>query len=200
MSDWDDVADSWDEDEGARAYARAAFESLQGICLARWFSDRQLVSGRVLDFGCGTGLLTELLASRGAEVVAIDSSPRMLAVLEAKRERLGLSNVTTAGAVEPSLVPPAFDLVVCSSVCAFVDDYPETARELAALLRPGGLFVQWDWELDPSSDDPHGLSRAQIHEALTAAGLQEVVVETAFEVCVQGKPMRPLLGAGQRPR
>jgi len=89
--------------------------------------------------------------------------------------------------------------VLCSSVCGFLDDYPATLRRLVALLRPGGLFVQWDWERDDTEGEPGGLSRAEIGEALTAAGLAAVSVDTAFETEADGHVMKPLIGIGAKP-
>ena len=71
-------------------------------------------------------------------------------------------------------------------------------RTLSRLLRPGGAFVQWDWELAPASDEPFGLTRSQIEEALNTAGLREVLVDVAFDIEFEGERMRPLLGFGIR--
>jgi hypothetical protein len=95
--------------------------------------------------------------------------------------------------------PPAtYDLVVCSSVCGFLDDYAGTVAALTSMLRPGGLFVQWDWEADPSAAEPHGLSRAAITDALGGAGLDMVTVDVGFRAEVDGETMAPLMGAGRR--
>jgi len=188
---WDRYADGWDDHEGARAYARAAFASLESV-----LDGTGIVLGgaQVVDFGCGTGLLTERLVDAGSEVVAVDTSPAMLAVLEAKIDRHGWTTVTTTAELADS--PSGNDLIVCSSVCSFLDDYPGTAGQLTALLRPGGVFIQWDWE---RSEDDHGLSRSEVTDALRSAGLERVEVETAFEVEAEGQTMRPLVGHGRRP-
>ena len=125
---WDSYADDWDEDEGARAYSEAAFELLTRLCADR---SVRLVGARTCDFGCGTGLLAEKLAPVCAAVIAVDTSARMIDLLRRKIVRLGLTNVhTTTDAIEhavrhdSALFGSPFDLVVCSSVCAFLDDYP----------------------------------------------------------------------------
>jgi 2-polyprenyl-3-methyl-5-hydroxy-6-metoxy-1,4-benzoquinol methylase len=189
--EWADYADGWDADEAARAYAAAAFTSLQSI-----LADTSVVldGATVVDFGCGTGLLTERLVEAGAAVIAIDTSAAMLKVLDAKVAARGWSEVTTTGQLADA--PGNVELIVCSSVCSFLDDYPATARELAGLLRPGGVFVQWDWE---RSDDHPGLTRDEIATALTAAGLEQVVVDVGFEAAVGDMTMRPLVGHGTAP-
>lgn len=192
--DWDEYAATWDEDEAVRAYADAAFESLSGEADRRGF---EIGGSRVLDFGCGTGQLTERLAGSCRSIDAVDVSPAMLEVVQTKITGHGWNHVRTLSAIPGG--DPVYDLIVCSSVCSFLDDYPGTARRLAGLLRTGGLFVQWDWELDPSHDDPHGLTRAGIEGALSAAGLGFVTVRTAFEVTVGQQSMSPLLGVGRQP-
>lgn len=189
-NEWDESAEGWDGDEATRAYAAGAFASLCTL-----LEPRSLTGMRVLDFGCGTGLLTEQLVAAGAaHVCAVDSSPAMLAVLDDKIVDQAWSSVISSQAVPVD--PDAFDLVVCSSVMAFIDDYEATVVTLVQLLSPDGRFVQWDWER--VDDDPHGLSRSEISTALVEAGLEDVSVEIGFEVEAHGQTMRPLMGVGQR--
>ena len=189
-NEWDEYAEGWDEDPGARAYSVAAFDSL----LAVVGGTEQLRGARVLDFGCGTGLLTERLVDAGATVVAVDTSTAMIEVLDAKRAAQGWTTVTTSAQLPDT--SDRFDLVVCSSVLAFVDDYAATVRDLVARLAPGGRLVQWDWER--TDDDDHGLSRAEIADALGAAGLVDVTVDTAFRLPFEDQFMAPLIGHGAR--
>lgn len=190
--EWAAPAAAWDDDPAVRAYATAAYESLRSIVREHSIGLR---GARVIDFGCGTGLLTERLVAAGAKVDAVDTSEAMLAVLREKNTRHPLPGVTTA-----TVLPEAtadHDLVVCSSVCSFVPDYPGTVVDLVARLRPGGVFVQWDWER--SADDAHGLTRDEVRSALTAGGLSWIAVATGFEIEVDGQSMRPLVGRGRRP-
>jgi 2-polyprenyl-3-methyl-5-hydroxy-6-metoxy-1,4-benzoquinol methylase len=199
---WDEHAGGWDENAAVRAYSEGAYSSL-----LRLEEDGllKLDGARVLDFGCGTGLLTEKLSPPADSVVALDTSIAMIQVLKIKITTLGLTNVEPianpleeAMSVNTGLFKTPFDLIICSSVCAFLEDYPATVRTLGQLLRSGGAFVQWDWELDPESDEPFGLSRSQIEEALDATGFTNRIVEEAFDVEFEGEHMRPLLGFGLR--
>lgn len=156
---------------------------------------------RVLDFGCGTGLLTERLAPRVREVVAVDASPAMVEVLAGKslpNVRFGVAKWTPETISDGELAAGPFDLVVCSSVCAFLDDYPGAVAMLADRLGPSGYFVQWDWELDPAAAEPFGLSSDGITKALEGAGLDVVSVGIGFDVPIEGRHMRPLMGIGRR--
>ena len=58
-------------------------------------------------------------------------------------------------------------------MCGFLDDYPGTVQLLAELLRPGGIFVQWDWEREDADGD--GLSRGEIDDALLEADRVQVL-------------------------
>jgi 2-polyprenyl-3-methyl-5-hydroxy-6-metoxy-1,4-benzoquinol methylase len=188
-NEWDQYAQGWDDDPATRAYAAAAFGSLTELLQT---SSRSLQGASVLDFGCGTGLLTEHLVASGATVEAVDSSIAMLDALTIKIDQGGWTTVRTSTQLPG---PSRFDLVVCSSVCAFLDDYPATAADLVSRLGADGLFVQWDWER--TDNDDHGLTRTQIHKALTCAGLTDVDVRTGFTIEVNGQAMAPLMGYGR---
>lgn len=192
---WAEHAADWDTNPATVAYAEGAMDSLRD---ALPITPTQ----RVLDFGCGTGLLAERLAPHVADIVAVDASPAMVTRLRAKE----LPNVRPVAATwTPESVAAAaadlgtFDLVVCSSVCGFLPDYPGAVAMLASLLRPGGHFVQWDWELDPTADEPYGLTRDAIRDAIAGAGITVVSVDVGFEVPFEGHTMAPLMGIGRAP-
>lgn len=188
-NEWDAEAAGWDDDAAVRSYATAAFASLRSVIGT---TDVALDGGVVLDFGAGTGVLTERLVEAGAVVHAVDTSTAMLEILRSKGIERRWSTVTTSTDLPDR--PASFDLVVCSSVCSFLPDYPGTVVDLVRLLRPGGVFVQWDWEREEDGD--HGLTRPDIRQALSAAGLTSITVETAFEVAMGDQTMQPLIGHG----
>jgi 2-polyprenyl-3-methyl-5-hydroxy-6-metoxy-1,4-benzoquinol methylase len=188
--EWDDAAAGWDDHEAVRAYGAAAYDAL----VAHLGREGRAVDGAdVLDFGCGTGQLAVRMAAAGARVVGLDVSSKMIEVLQGK-EVEGV----TAVAGDLDAVDGSFDLITCSSVLAFVPDHPAMVRQLAARLRPGGWLVHWDWVLDPTEEEPYGLSLAGSEAALRAAGLVDVDVRTGFEVAFEGQTMAPLMGVGRR--
>ncbi len=76
---------------------------------------------RVLEIGCGTGTLTQMMAERGAVITGIDASPIMLAEAEAKIAESGLDEQVTLQQMDASLVgekfePGTFDLIVSTLV------------------------------------------------------------------------------------
>ncbi len=104
----------------------------------------RLDGAEVLDVGCGGGLLSEALASRGARVTALDLSPE---VLEAARLHLyesGLKVDYREQSVE-SLAeqsPARFDAITCMEMLEHVPDPASVVEACARLLKPGGrLFL-----------------------------------------------------------
>jgi SAM-dependent methyltransferase len=93
----------------------------------------------------------------------------------------------------------AYDLIVCSSVLAFVDDYQAEVEALFGHLAPGGLFVQWDWEAEAGQEEPGGLAATEIRRTLEHVGLDSVGVGVGFEISVDGHTMQPIMGSGTRP-
>lgn len=93
---------------------------------------------RVLDAGCGSGRVTELLLQRGAEVVAADQSSSMV---EAARARLaGRAQVLHCDISEIELPEPV-DAVFSNAVFHWVPDHDRLFATLHRALRPGGRLV-----------------------------------------------------------
>lgn len=91
---------------------------------------------RALEIGCGTGLFTARLAESGAEILAIDISPDLLAQAQARGLPEGRVRFALARA-EDAHLPGPFDAVVGSSVLHHLEVRPALAR-LHGLLRPEG--------------------------------------------------------------
>jgi 2-polyprenyl-6-hydroxyphenyl methylase/3-demethylubiquinone-9 3-methyltransferase len=103
-----------------------------------------LRGARVLDVGCGGGLLSEALAREGADVTAIDLAPEVLEVARMHLYESGLKVDYRQIAVETlaEQEPGAFDVVVCMEMLEHVPDPASVIAASARLLKPGGaLFV-----------------------------------------------------------
>lgn len=165
---WDDYANGWDSNASVIAYAEKAYQSL---------IDRiEIENCRALDFGCGTGLLSSKLAEQAGTVVSIDPSEKMIDVLNEKC----IENVSTITSElnqdlidGHELLTPKFDLIVASSVLAFVPDYPDTVRLLKQLMREGAYFVQWDWV--KGDDEGIGFTEDEIKLVLNGVGLDDML-------------------------
>lgn len=196
-TDSQEHAEIWDGDEDARFFAAEALTSLLGHVDLRQPEWKQR---RVLDFGCGTGLLTEQLAPLVREVVAVDISAAMLSVLRSKN--LGNVQVICANLDDDSAEAVAswladFDLIVASCVCDLLPRYDRTLASLVQALRPGGVFVQWDWlAVDDAEDD--GLTLERVAAALAQSGLSRVTVGQAFAVVYESDSEPVLMGMGRR--
>ncbi|HEU4508675.1 MAG TPA: methyltransferase domain-containing protein [Pyrinomonadaceae bacterium] len=96
---------------------------------------------RVLDAACGPGVYSEWLVSHGAEVVAVDASPKML---ELTRKRVGDAvEIRQADLRKPLtfLDSESFDVVLSSLTMAYIDDWRNPLEEFYRVLRPAGYFV-----------------------------------------------------------
>ena len=96
---------------------------------------------RVFDAGCGPGVYSEWLIARGAEVVAVDASAKMI---ELAKQRLGSkTDVRQADLSKPLdfLQDSSFDIVLCPLVLEYIEDWHSTFAEFYRILRPGGHFV-----------------------------------------------------------
>jgi trans-aconitate 2-methyltransferase len=99
---------------------------------------------RVLDAGCGSGRVTELLAERlpRGHVVALDASEAMLAV--ARRRLAGFGDrvgFVRADLGRPLPIDPPVDAILSTATFHWVADHDALFRNLAAVLRPGGRLV-----------------------------------------------------------
>lgn len=103
-----------------------------------------LAGARVVDVGCGGGLMAEALARAGATVTAIDLAPGMIEVARLHAAEQGVPVDYRVEAVEALAARQgaSFDIVTCMEMIEHVPDPPALLAALAALLRPGGaLFL-----------------------------------------------------------
>jgi len=102
----------------------------------------ELPNCKVLDVGCGGGLLAEGMASRGAKVTGIDRSPKALGVARLHAEQSGTDVRYEENDAETwaGQHAGAYDVVTCLEVLEHVPDVPRTVAACAAMLKPGGHF------------------------------------------------------------
>lgn len=125
--------------EGAATLQRVAARALAGD-LARAMADRADTPLRVLEIGCGTGLLSAQLCTLWpqAHILATDYAPQMLKRLVA---RLGTRvDVRLMDAASPDVSGP-FDVICGNLVLQWLDHPAEALNRLAGLLAPGGVLA-----------------------------------------------------------
>jgi 2-polyprenyl-6-hydroxyphenyl methylase/3-demethylubiquinone-9 3-methyltransferase len=107
----------------------------------QFVADRTKLAGaRVLDVGCGGGLLCEAFARAGATVTGIDLAPGMIDVARLHAAEQGLD--ITYNVVSAEEVSGGFDVVTCMEMLEHVPDPERMTATLATLVKPGGaVFV-----------------------------------------------------------
>lgn len=190
---WDEYADGWDSNKDVIAYSKKAFKSLLDTI--------NLNGLRILDFGCGTGLLTEKISPLAKEIVALDPSAKMISCLADKK----LPNVTSVSdelsenlIAQSNLFSEKFDLIVASSVCSFLPEYEKTLTLLQSLLVPGGTFIQWDWLATEDNSD-FGLSEEKIINTYEKVELKLQSLEQVFSLESDAGEMHVLMGVAKVP-
>lgn len=115
------------------AYSRRRLEHLLAAALPA-SADRV----RLLDVGCGTGHHLAALRARGFDVAGVDGSPEMVAHARANNPGVEIARSD----VERLPFPDAsFDVVVCIEVLRYLPDIRTCLREMARVLRPGGVCL-----------------------------------------------------------
>ena len=142
---YDHVPGTWWDEDGFMALLRTSVNPprvayFRDVLVERLRLDPRGL--RVLDVGCGGGLLSEAFAAMGCEVTGVDRSAPTLASARAHAVQSGRSIRYLDGSAEslPSDAQ-AFDVVVCCDVLEHVDSPDVVIGEIARVLKPGGAFL-----------------------------------------------------------
>jgi 2-polyprenyl-3-methyl-5-hydroxy-6-metoxy-1,4-benzoquinol methylase len=189
--DWNEQAETWDSSNETLYYSNQVFKLLTNKI--------NLNNLDILDFGCGTGLLTDHMTKQARQIVAIDIAEKMIEVLDKKNYKnvktiIGELSKTTIEK-NPEL-QGKFDLIVASSVCAFVPDYHGVLSIIKSLLKPNGSFFQWDWLL-AENESGYGFTKQRITESFESVGLKLDSLETPFYLEMNDEKMEILMAVGK---
>ncbi len=181
--DFNTVASQWDENPGRLQLAEDVSRSLVQKVLLNPGMD-------ILDFGCGTGLITLHLQPLVRSVTSVDTSSGMLEVLRTKVGQQGIGNVRpvlldleNGGELEGH-----YHAIVSSMTLHHVPDTAALLSQFFALLLPGGVLALAD--LDPEGglfhEDPtgvfhQGFDRSALSNLYRQAGFQDVEECTAAQ-------------------
>ncbi len=105
---------------------------------------------RALDLATGTGDIAFALADRGARVVGLDVTPRMIALARAKRPEAGVAFLV-GDMCELPFAPASFDLVTTGYGLRNVPDLAAAVDEIARVLAPGGQLLSLDFNRPPNA-------------------------------------------------
>ena len=147
MSNMSDGAIAWHDDIAERfagAYKRSpAFQDRLKIW-SDLIEAHVRPNDAVIDMGCGPGLFSMLAAQRGAQVLGIDGSARMIELCRESAASSGVSNLAFDVADIAALddrAPRSLNVILCSSVLEYVPDLDRQLARFARLLRPGGTLI-----------------------------------------------------------
>lgn len=178
---FDQAAATWDGEERRVRLAQGVTEAIVKRCALPADLD-------VLDFGCGTGLVSLALRPLVRSVTGVDTSRGMLDVLERKVSEQGLEGVhaVLVSPDTPLAVAGRFDLVVSSMALHHVADLAPLFARFREHLRPGGRVALADLDLEDGTfhEDATGVvhlgfERRAFAALLAAAGFVDVEMETA---------------------
>lgn len=179
---FDEVAQSWDrmrksffsESVREKAYSLAGVE--KGKLAA--------------DIGAGTGFITEGLIKRGLKVIAVDQSPEMLREMRKKFPNSEALDLRLGEAECLPLENESVDYVFANMFLHHVEDPPSAIKEMARILKPGGILVitdldrhDFDFLRIEQFDRWMGFEREQVLKWLKEAGLKEANIYCTGEDC-----------------
>ncbi len=156
----------------------------------------------VLDFGCGTGLLTLNLQPKVRSITGVDSSPGMLDVFKAKTAKQNLSNVKAlfADLDKGDVLSGSYHVVVSSMTLHHVKEIKPLLARFYKILLPSGFLCIAD--LEPDDGQFHGgdatgvfhsgFDRVELRQEFIHAGFDDVRDMTAAEV------IKPIPGGEMR--
>jgi len=119
-------------------------------------------SGKILDLGCGTGIFLNMLSRRGAFAVGVDTSREMLGIAK----RRGGAPLVLADADHLPFGECCFDAVVSVTLLQNMPNPAMTVKEIARLVKPGGIVALTVLK--------HKHSRAELEGWVRGGGLKPI--------------------------
>jgi ubiquinone/menaquinone biosynthesis C-methylase UbiE len=178
---FDNAAATWDENPGRVKLARDIADSMiKNLTIT---SDMN-----VLDFGCGTGLLTIRLQPFVRSITGIDSSQGMLDVLNDKIAKLPLPNVKTMliDLEKGQKLTGNYQLVLCSLTLHHIPEIKPILAQFYNVITPGGFLSIADLDMDDGRfhEDKTGVfhsgfDRNVMRQYFSEAGFENITDTTA---------------------
>ncbi|MGO8961799.1 MAG: class I SAM-dependent methyltransferase [Streptosporangiaceae bacterium] len=145
-----------------------------------------LLTGRVLDVGCGTGEQTLLAAAHGAEAIGVDLAPTAIERARLKAAERGLlARFEVADALDLGQLGLVTDTIIdCGVFHVFGDeDRPRYVASLASVLRPGGaVYLMCFSDRQPGDFGPRRVSKQELRESFSDGWAVESIEARTFEI------------------
>lgn len=218
---FNDDALLWD----TRPFVREASEEAKKALVARWELSNWHPK-QVMELGCGTGILSFLVAPYVERVVAIDAAEGMINVLEKKLKGPNAPNNILPVCVlledaEDRLLPPAdtadpdgprqkFDLITSHLVLHHIPDLKSVLQTMHDCLAPGGRVMLSDFEnfgpdarrFHPESRMDgvvrHGIPVDEMASMMQEVGFHDVKVDRAWEMTKNVEKFPGAFGVGEK--
>jgi len=173
--DFDKEANRWDEAPGRVKLAAD---------IAAAITDAGIINTdmNVLDFGCGTGLLTLHLQPLVHSVIGIDNSAGMLEVLRSKIESQNIANVQirNMNIEQGDVMEGCYDLIVSSMTLHHIREIKPLLDQFHKILAPRGYLCIAD--LYPDEGQFHANSDGVFHNGFDRETLQRVFAAASFDI------------------
>lgn len=196
---FDEKAATWDDDPAKVERARVVAEAIRATVPL----DR---STRVLEYGAGTGLVTQALRDAVGPVTLADTSAGMREVMLAKIESGAIpdARVWDLDLSTGSVPDERFDLVVTVMTLHHIDDVAPVLSAFATLVVAGGHLCVVDLDEEDGSfhgddfDGHHGFDREALGAQLADAGFTDVTFRDCHQIERDGGRYPIFLGVGVR--
>lgn len=101
------------------------------------------VNDIVLDFACGTGLITNKIANHAKEIHAIDISSKMIDIAKRKANERKLANIdyTQSSIFDDIFKKESFNVILALNILHLLNNKKKIIQRINELLKPGGLFI-----------------------------------------------------------
>ena len=182
--DFDQEAANWDQVPGRVKVAQDIAQSM--------IREITLTPGMdVLDFGCGTGLLTFALQPFVRSITGVDSSPGMLDVFKTKIKEENLKNVKAEyiDLDKGDVLTGSYHLIVSSMTLHHIKNITPLLKQFYSMLLPSGQLAIADLDLDDGQFHSNnegvfhfGFDRKELHRMFIDIGFRDVRHLTAAQV------------------
>jgi len=196
---FDKIAREWDGDSMRTRLAAAIAESIR--------VNHPISGATLLDFGCGTGLVSFPFSEHFNRIEGVDTSLGMVEQFNQKAEKFSIDAHARLYIPGSPLPAEHYDVVVSGMVLHHIEDVSFEINEIYRSLKPGGVVALADLDLEDGTFHPaemegifhNGFDRSQIREWLEQAGFGSISLFDAYSLEKEGKTFTIFLATARKP-